>query len=107
MKSKDTLKEEIIAKLKTIYDPEMPVNIWDMGLIYDIQIDDQQHAAITMTVTAPNCPVAETLPIEVKNEIETSIPEISQADVRITFDPPWDMSMLTDEAKDILGFDFL
>lgn len=107
MKSQDSLKELIIARLKTVYDPEIPVNVWDMGLIYEINIDVQNNVTILMTVTAPNCPVAETLPVEIKNEIESNVPDVNSVDVRITFDPPWDMSMLTDEAKDMLGFDFL
>ena len=107
MKSQEAVKEAIITRLKTVYDPEIPVNVWDMGLIYDIQIDTQNNVIIIMTVKAPNCPVAETLPLEIKNEIETNVPEVNHVDVRITFDPPWDMSMLTDEAKDLLGFDFL
>ncbi|MBO4402127.1 MAG: DUF59 domain-containing protein [Bacteroidales bacterium] len=107
MKNKEAIKEAVINRLKTIYDPEIPVNIWDMGLVYDVRVDDGDNVDITMTVTAPNCPVAETLPAEVKSEIESNVPEVNKAEVHITFDPPWDMSMLTEEAKDLLGFDFL
>ncbi len=107
MKDKETLKADIIERLKKIYDPEMPIDIWNMGLIYDIRIDEHNHAEILMTVTAPNCPVAETLPEFVKSEVESFVPEINGVDVRITFDPPWDMSMMTEEAKTQLGFDFL
>ena len=107
MKSKEKLREDIIGRLKKIYDPEMPIDIWNMGLIYDINIDESNHAEILMTVTAPNCPVADTLPEFVKSELESFVPEINGVDVRITFDPPWDMDRMTDEAKTQLGFDFL
>ena len=107
MKSKEKLREDIIGRLKKIYDPEMPIDIWNMGLIYDINIDERNHAEILMTVTAPNCPVAETLPEFVKSELESFVPESNGVDVRITFDPPWDMDRMTDEAKTQLGFDFL
>ena len=107
MKDNESLKADIIERLKKIYDPEIPINIWDMGLIYDIQIDSERHADIVMTVTAPNCPVAETLPPYVKSELESNIPELKDVDVRITFDPPWDLNKMSEEAKTSMGFDFL
>lgn len=107
MKDNEALKADIIEQLKKIYDPEIPINIWDMGLIYDIQLDEARHADILMTVTAPNCPVAETLPPYVKSELESNIPELKDVDVRITFDPPWDMNKMSEEAKASMGFDFL
>ncbi|MBO4281917.1 MAG: DUF59 domain-containing protein [Bacteroidales bacterium] len=107
MKDNESLKADIIERLKKIYDPEIPINIWDMGLIYDIQIDNERHADIVMTVTAPNCPVAETLPPYVKSELESNIPELKDVDVRITFDPPWDLNKMSEEAKTSMGFDFL
>ncbi len=98
MKSKEALQEEIIKALKQVYDPEIPVNIWDLGLIYTIDFSDKNDVTITMTLTSPNCPVAESLPNEVKNAIE-QIPEIRNVQVKITFYPPWDMDKLSDEAK--------
>lgn len=103
MKSKDTLREEIIEELKKIYDPEIPVSIWDLGLIYDIDISTNNEATITMTLTSPNCPVAESMPSDVKQAIE-KIPELKDVEIKITFSPPWDMSKLSEEAMLELGF---
>ncbi len=97
-KKYDELKERIIGKLKLVYDPEIPVNIYDLGLIYDIQITEAMEAVILMTLTAPNCPEAEGIPIEVEMMVR-EIPEIKAVKTLITFDPPWDQSMLSDEAK--------
>lgn len=94
------LGNQIIDKLKTVYDPEIPVNIYDLGLIYNISIDEQSVAHITMTLTAPNCPVAETLPVEVEETIEG----IEGCKVEITFDPPWTKDMMSEEAMLDLGF---
>lgn len=107
MKDKETLRNDIIERLKKIYDPEMPIDIWNMGLVYEINIDENNHVDILMTVTAPNCPVAESLPPYVKSELEACVPEINGADVHITFDPPWDVDRMSEEAKTTLGFDFL
>ncbi len=96
------LEQKVIDTLKTIYDPEIPVNIYDLGLIYDIKITEQSEVVILMTLTAPTCPVAGGLPIEVEQTVK-QIPEISSAKVLLTFDPPWDPSLLTEEAKLILG----
>ncbi|MBW6501790.1 MAG: DUF59 domain-containing protein [Bacteroidales bacterium] len=89
--------------LKTIYDPEIPVNIWDLGLIYGIDVDDEHVAHVTMTLTAPNCPMAEDLVEEVKTRV-TAVEGVSECDLKLTFNPPWDRSMLSDEAKLELGF---
>ena len=98
MKDKETIRQEIIQNLKTIFDPEIPVNVWDLGLIYKIDIREDMEVAITMTLTSPNCPVAESLPSEIKNRIE-AIPEVKKVIVHITFNPPWSMKKLSDEAK--------
>lgn len=98
MKSKEALRDDIIKALKEIYDPEIPVNIWDLGLVYNIDIQEKNNVTITMTLTSPNCPVAESLPSEVQNAVE-QIPEIGNTQVKITFYPPWDMDKLSDEAK--------
>ena len=89
--------------LKSIYDPEIPVNIYDLGLIYEINLDDEHIAHITMTLTAPNCPMAEELIEEVKYKVAGAY-GVKDCDLKLTFDPPWDKSMLSDEAKLELGF---
>lgn len=94
---------QIIERLKTVFDPEIPVNIYDLGLVYNISIDEKSVAHITMTLTAPNCPVAETLPVDVKEAV-VSIEGISDCEVEITFDPPWTKEMMSEEAMLDLGF---
>jgi FeS assembly SUF system protein len=96
------IETEIVNHLKNIYDPEIPVNIYDLGLIYDIEIDEEDKVTITMTLTAPNCPVADSLLLEVKERVET-IKGVRGAEINLVFDPPWDPSMLSDEAKLELG----
>lgn len=96
------IETEIVRLLKDIYDPEIPVNIYDLGLIYDIEIDENNRVKITMTLTAPNCPVADSLLREVKEKTET-IEGVREAEINLVFDPPWDSSMLSDEAKLELG----
>lgn len=97
-----SLEVEIVNTLKNIFDPEIPVNIYDLGLIYDIETDEQQHVKITMTLTAPNCPVADVLPNEIKEKVE-SIPGVAGVDINLVFDPPWDQSMMSEEALFELG----
>lgn len=97
-----SLEVEIVNTLKNIFDPEIPVNIYDLGLIYDIETDEQLHVKITMTLTAPNCPVADVLPNEIKEKVE-SIPGVTGADINLVFDPPWDQSMMSEEALFELG----
>lgn len=97
-----SLEVEIVNVLKNIYDPEIPVNIYDLGLIYDIETDDQQQVKITMTLTAPNCPVADVLPNEIKEKVE-SIPGVAGVDINLVFDPPWNQSMMSEEALFELG----
>ncbi len=96
-------QEKIVAILKDVYDPEIPVNIWEMGLIYDIQVNEHE-VYILMTLTAPNCPVAETLPSEVKNRV-MSIPGITAVKVDITFEPMWDIDRMSPAARLELGLD--
>ena len=100
----NTLKETVISVLKTIYDPEIPVDIWTLHLIYGVEVDEDGNVKIVMTVTAPNCPVAEVLPAEVKNRIQ-AIMGVKNVDVELTFDPVWSIDMLSDEAKAELGLD--
>ena len=102
-KTNQELEAAIIEVLKNIFDPEIPVNIYELGLIYEIKIDDDKKAKVLMTLTTPNCPVAESLPIEVKEKI-ASIEGISEAEVELTFEPPWDKSMLSEAALLELGF---
>ncbi len=95
--------DKIVEVLKTIYDPEIPVDIYELGLIYDVFVNENKGAKILMTLTSPNCPVAETLPVEVEEKVQT-LEEIDQAEVEITFDPPWSQDMMSEEAKLELGF---
>jgi len=95
-------KQGIINVLKSIYDPEVPVNIYDLGLIYEINLKDDFSVDIKMTLTAPNCPVAESLPEEVKQKV-SNIDGITKVNIEIVFDPPWDKDMISEEAKLDLG----
>ncbi len=97
------IETRIVGVLKQIYDPEIPVNIYDLGLIYNANIDDDYIAHITMTLTAPNCPMAEELVEEVKYKV-AGIKGVKELDFKLTFNPPWDKSMLSEEAKLELGF---
>ncbi len=92
------LESNIVLVLKGIYDPEIPVNIYDLGLVYDINIDDNKIVEIVMTLTAPNCPIADQILIEVKEKV-SAVAGIKEANVKLVFDPPWDQSMMTEEAK--------
>ena len=92
------LKEKIISELKKIYDPELPVDIYELGLIYDIIVDKKNNVKIKMTLTTPNCPVAESLPNEVKNNVK-DIKEVKDVDLKLVWDPPWDKSMMSEAAK--------
>ena len=97
------LGENVIQTLCEIYDPEIPVNIYELGLIYDIQISKNWDVKILMTFTAPNCPVAESMPVEIKDKV-LKIKKINSVNVEITWDPPWNKDMMSDEAKLELGF---
>ena len=100
----DTAKlgENIVGVLKTIYDPEIPVDIYELGLIYDVFVNEDYDVKILMTLTTPNCPVAETLPLEVEEKIK-SLNDVKSAEVEITFDPPWTHELMSEEAKLELG----
>ena len=100
----NTLKETVISVLKTIYDPEIPIDIWTLHLIYGVDVDEEGNVKIVMTVTAPNCPVAEVLPAEVKKRVQ-AVMGVKNVDVELTFDPVWSIDMLSDEAKAELGLD--
>lgn len=96
------LGEKIVRVLKTIYDPEIPVDIYELGLIYDVFVNEDNEVKILMTLTTPNCPVAETLPLEVEDKVK-SLKMIKDAEVEITFDPPWTQDLMSEEAKLELG----
>ena len=96
------LTEKIVSALKTVYDPEIPVDIYELGLIYDVFVNEEYDAKILMTLTSPNCPVAESLPAEVKDKV-TSLKEINNTEVEINFDPTWTQDMMSEEAKLELG----
>mgnify|MGYP001199399608 FL=1 len=93
-----SLKDKVIGEIKKIYDPEIPVNIYELGLIYDIIVDDKNNVKINMTLTTPNCPVAESLPKEVKDSI-MEIKEVNKVDLELVWEPPWDKSMMSEAAK--------
>ncbi len=97
------LEEIVVTVLKDIYDPEIPVNIYDLGLIYDISITAEKEVVVLMTLTAPNCPEAGTIPAEVQERLR-DIPDVKDAKVLLTFDPPWDKSMMSELAQFELGF---
>lgn len=97
------LEDLIISALKEIYDPEIPVDIFELGLIYEVKIKKGGIVDIDMTLTSPNCPVAESLPVDVKNKVE-SVEGVDEATVNIVFDPPWDKDMMSEEAQLELGF---
>ena len=97
------LEAEIVLVLKNIFDPEIPANIYDLGLIYDIGVDEKHNVEITMTLTAPNCPVADQLLMDVKNHISL-INGINEVSIKLVFEPPWDKSMMSEEALLDLGF---
>ena len=97
-----TLGEKIVTVLKTIYDPEIPVYIYELGLIYDVFVNEDRDVKILMTLTTPNCPVAESLPMEVEEKVK-SLDEVKDAEVEITFDPPWTQELMSEEDKLELG----
>ena len=97
------LEDKIIEVIKTVYDPEIPVDVYELGLIYEIKIDKESNVKVLMTLTSPNCPVAESMPNEVKEKVE-SVEEVKSAEIEIVFDPPWDRDMMSEEAQLELGF---
>ena len=96
------LGEKIVKELKQVFDPEIPVDVYELGLIYDVFINEDYEVKILMTLTSPNCPVAESLPKEVEDKVK-SIDEVKDAEVEITFDPPWTKDLMSEEAKLELG----
>jgi len=97
------MQEKVIRALKTCYDPEIPVDIWELGLIYELNFDLEKNLQVNMTLTSPMCPVAETLPPEVQQKLQ-SVPGIGKVRVEIVWNPPWDKDMMSDVAKVELGF---
>ena len=102
-KEKSELNDKIIRAIKTVYDPEIPVDVYELGLIYEIDIKNNKDVHVLMTLTSPSCPAAESIPSDVKNRIEM-IKEINDVDVEITFDPPYTSDLMSEEAKLELGF---
>ena len=98
----NALGEKIVRVIKTIFDPEIPVDIYELGLIYDVFVNEDYEVKVLMTLTTPNCPVAETLPLEVEEKIK-SLDAVKDAEVEITFDPPWAKDLMSEEAKLELG----
>jgi len=96
------LETRIVEGLKTVYDPEIPVNVYDLGLIYDVSVADDHSVVITMTLTAPNCPIADDILLSVKQTVE-SIDDIKSVDINLVFEPPWSKAMMSEEALLELG----
>jgi FeS assembly SUF system protein len=103
-----SLKEQVVAALRTVYDPEMPIDIYELGLIYDVAVDDAAvgEVAIRMTLTAPNCPVAGSLPADVERAVR-AVPGVTGVKIDLTFDPPWSKDRMSEAAKLMLGIDDL
>ncbi len=99
----DVLRDKVIGVIKTIYDPEIPVNIYDLGLVYRVDILPINNVQITMTLTAPSCPAAQSLPVEVEQKVK-EIEGVNDVHVQVTWDPPWDKSMMSEEAQLELGW---
>ena len=97
------IEERVIDIIRTIYDPEIPVDIYELGLIYEVKIDDNGKADVVMTLTSPSCPVAESLPLEVEEKVR-SVEGVTEGKVELTFDPPWDKDMMSEAALLELGF---
>jgi len=102
-KSLEQIEKDVLDIIRTCYDPEIPVNIYELGLIYEINVNENRDVQVVMTLTSPSCPVAETLPPDVENKI-ASVEGVTSAKVDITFEPPWEQSMMSEEAKLELGF---
>ena len=100
----NTLETNVVAALKTVFDPEIPVNIYDLGLIYDLKVDHEGRAKIAMTLTSPGCPVAGILPGQVETKVR-EVPGITDVKLELVWDPPWDRDKMSDAAKLALGFD--
>jgi len=104
-RTEDEIKEDLISRLKNVYDPEIPVNIYDLGLIYKIDFEQKEkylYASVEMTLTSPTCPVAEGL-VEQVRYVSSTVDEVDEAYVNLVFDPPWDLTMISEEAREIMG----
>ncbi|MBP8935277.1 MAG: DUF59 domain-containing protein [Prevotella sp.] len=101
---KTKIEERIVDVIKTVYDPEIPVNIWDLGMIYKIEVKDDGNVELDMTFTAPNCPAADFILEDVRTKVE-SVDSVISANVNLVFEPAWDQSMMTEEARVELGFE--
>ena len=101
--SADTLKEDVIAAIRECYDPEIPVNIYDLGLIYEVNVSASSKVELVMTLTSPHCPVAEILPAQVKSRVEL-VEGVDEVDLELTWDPPWTPEQMSEAAKLELGF---
>ncbi len=97
------LMQRVIDEIKTCFDPEIPVDVWELGLIYELELNDENHLKITMTLTSPNCPAAESLPAEVENKCKL-LPGIKSAELKLTFEPTWTKEMMSEVAQLELGF---
>lgn len=102
-KELQALQDQIVVMLRTVYDPEIPVNIYDLGLIYDVDIDAENNVTIEMTFTSPSCPAADFILMDVQMKVE-SIKEVNSVNINLTFEPTWDKSMMSEEAMLELGF---
>ncbi|MCF8465612.1 MAG: DUF59 domain-containing protein [Flavobacteriales bacterium] len=100
---KKQIEERVIDVLRTVYDPEIPVDIYELGLIYEVKVNDDAHAEVVMTLTSPSCPVAESLPLEVEEKVR-GVKGVRSGKVELTFDPPWDKDMMSEAALLELGF---
>ncbi len=104
IKTTDTeLMQRIIDEIKTCFDPEIPVDIWELGLMYELELLEDNHLNVVMTLTSPNCPVAESLPADVKSKLQL-LPNIKSVDLKLTFEPPWEKEMMSEVAQLELGF---
>ena len=101
--SPDKIKEDVIEMLQTIYDPEIPVNIYELGLIYEIEVGEESNVGIKMTLTAPGCPVAQTFPGDIESKVST-VPNVNEVKVELVWDPPWTKDMMSEAAQLQLGF---
>jgi len=99
----EQVKEQVVNVIKQIYDPEIPVNIYDLGLIYDIQVSEEREVHVKMTLTAPNCPVATSLPVSVRETIQNSIPELANTEVEVVWEPQWNKDMISETGLLQLG----
>lgn len=97
------LMQRVIDEIKTCFDPEIPVDVWELGLIYELELNETNDLKVVMTLTSPNCPVAESLPADIKNKLQL-VPGINSVDLKLTFEPPWEKDMMSEVAQLELGF---